>query len=276
MRRTQIRWSDQEIEIIVQDYLDMLRIEEDGGAFNKSEHNRTLQARIGRSRGSIEYKHRNISAVMERLGLRFIQGYYPAQNFQRRLYEIIGEQLIEGNLVETMSGRVVEWPIPSSGLTFLPPPAKSLPPDIPDRHVRRIVSNLDPAARDARARKLGEAGENFLYQAEQKRLSAAGRDDLAGNVRWVSKEDGDGAGFDILSFTVSGKERWLEVKTTNGPRTTPFWLSANELRVSKESADVFRLTRLYDFSIKPCAYQLKPPLADHVHLRPQNYRASFR
>ena len=276
MRTTQTRWSDQEIEIIVRDYLDMLRIEEDGGAFNTAERNRALQARIGRSRGSIEYKHRNISAVMERLGLRFIQGYYPAQNFQRRLYEIIGEQLIESNLVETLSGRVVEWPILSSGLTFMPPPAKGLPPNISDRHVRRIVSNLDPAARDARARKLGEAGEKFLYQAEQKRLSAAGRDDLAGRVRWVSKHDGDGAGFDILSFTVSGKERWLEVKTTNGPRTTPFWLSANELRVSKEHADVFRLTRLYDFSTKPRAYQLKPPLADHVHLRPHNYRASFR
>lgn len=254
----------------------MLRIEEDGGAFNKSEHNRALQARIGRSRGSIEYKHRNISAVMERLGLRFIRGYYPAQNFQRRLYEIIGEQLIESNLVESLSGRVVEWPIPSNGLTFMPPPAKDPLPDIPNRHVRRIVYALDPAARDARARKLGEAGEKFLYQAEQKRLSAAGRDDLAGNVRWVSKEDGDGAGFDILSFTVSGEERWLEVKTTNGPRTTPFWLSANQLRVSKKRADVFRLARLYDFSTMPCAYQLIPPLADHVHLRPQNYRASFR
>ena len=166
MRRTRVRWSDQEIEIIVQDYLDMLRIEEDGGAYNKAERNRSLQARTGRSRGSIEYKHRNISAVLERLGLRFIQGYYPAQNYQRRLYEIIGEQLNESNLVETMSGRVVEWPIPSSGLRFLPPPEKSLQPDIPDRHVRRIVSNLDPAARDARARKLGEAGEKFLYQAE--------------------------------------------------------------------------------------------------------------
>ena len=254
----------------------MLRIEEDGGAFNKAERNRALQARIGRSRGSIAYKYRNISAVMEQLGLRFIQGYYPAQNFQRRLYELIGEQLIGSNLVETLSERVIEWPIPSSGLAFLPPPAKSLPTDIHDRHVRRIISTLDPAARDARARELGEAGEKFLYQAEQKRLSAAGRDDLAGHVRWVSKEVGDGAGFDILSFTVSGKERWLEVKTTNGPRTTPFWLSANELRVSKERADVFRLARLYDFSTMPSAYQLKPPLADHVHLRPQNYRASFR
>ena len=80
MRRIQTRWSDREIEIIVQDYLDMLRIEEAGGAFNKAERNRTLQARIGRSKGSIEYKHRNTSAVMEQLGLRFIQGYKLAQN----------------------------------------------------------------------------------------------------------------------------------------------------------------------------------------------------
>lgn len=276
MKKAGTPWTTDEIEIIVEDYLDMLQMDVKARSFNKAEHNRMLQERISRSRGSIEYKHRNISAVMALLGLDFIRGYKPAQNFQRQLYEIIAEQLLGSNLIETLSGRVVESPIPRSGLAFLPPPAKSSQSDIPDRHVRRLVHTLDPAARDARARELGKAGEKFLFQAEQQRLSAAGRDDLAGQVRWVAKEDGDGAGFDILSFTVSGNERWLEVKTTNGPRTTPFWLSANELRVSEERADVFRLARLYDFSRMPCAYQLKPPLADHVHLSTQNYRATFR
>ncbi len=139
----------------------------------------------------------------------------------------------------------------------------------------RLVKKYDPALRDARARALGEAGEEYLFQAEQNRLSEVGRDDLAGKVRWVAKEDGDGAGYDILSFSKRGEERWLEVKTTNGPDTTPFWITANERRVSEERADVFRLTRLYNFSRAPSAFRLRPPLTDHVRLSVTQYRASF-
>ena len=207
-------WTTREIEAIVEDYFDMLETELAGGAVVKAERNRTLQNVIDRCRGSIEYKHQNVSTVMAALGLPFIQGYKPAVHYQHAL-------------------------------------------------------------RDARARALGEAGEAFLYQAEQNRLSAHGRDDLAGKVRWVAKEDGDGAGYDILSFSKRGDVRWLEAKTTNGPATTPFWITENERRVSEERPDVFRLARLYDFSRTPAAFRLKPPLTEHVRLAPTQYRATF-
>ena len=102
-----------------------------------------------------------------------------------------------------------------------------------------------------KARELGEAGERYLFQSEQNRLSSIGRDDLAGKVRWVSKEEGDGAGYDILSFSPSGERRWLEVKTTNGPINTPFWITRNELRVAEEHPHRFCLARLYNFSRTP-------------------------
>ena len=114
-----------------------------------------------------------------------------------------------------------------------------------------------------------------MFQAEQNRLSELGRDDPAGKVRWVAKEDGDGTGHDILSFSRQGDERWLEIKTTNGPATTPFWITENERRVSEERPDVFRLARLYDFSRTPAAFRRKPPLNDHVRLSPSQYRATF-
>ena len=123
-----------------------------------------------------------------------------------------------------------------------------------NRRLDRLVRKFDAARRDARARALGEEGESFLFQAEQNRLSEIGRDDLAGKVRWVAKEDGDGAGYDILSFSRYGDERWLEVKTTNGPATTPFWITENERRVSEDRPDVFRLARLYDFSRVACDF----------------------
>mgnify|MGYP007086603040 CR=1 FL=1 len=58
-------WTDAEIEATVATYFQMLRTQELGQALNKAEHNRRLQARIpARSRGAIEFKHANISAVL--------------------------------------------------------------------------------------------------------------------------------------------------------------------------------------------------------------------
>ena len=134
---------------------------------------------------------------------------------------------------------------------------------------------MTPQTRDAKLKSLGDAGEEFVLYAERYRLSAIGRTDLSSKVRWIAKEVGDGEGFDILSFSEKGEERWLEVKTTNGPATTPFWISENEWQVSENHRDKFRLTRLYHFTQKPKVFQLVPPLTDHVRLNPTNYRAVF-
>ncbi len=276
MEKAGTAWSHSEIEVIVVDYIEMLKTELAGGEFNKAERNRVLQQKIGRSKGSIEFKHRNISAVMEKLGLPRILGYRPAEKYQGKLYETVDNHLKYGNLAEQLANQINEAVVPEEGLLYQDPPMKQLEQEPIDRVARRIIRFFDPATRDARARKLGEAGERYLYVAEQNRLSSAGRDDLAGKVRWVSKEDGDGAGYDILSYTRNGDRRLLEVKTTNGPATTPFWISRNELDVSEENRDVYRIARLYQFSRVPEAYKLKPPLADHLHLRAAEYYATFR
>lgn len=267
-------WSTHEIEAIVADHLAMLQLELAGKAYSKAERNRALQQVIGRSRGSIEYKHQNISAVLAEFGLPFIAGYKPARNYQRRLFEIMDVQLQETGLAHTLSSSQPEL-APAARLRLVDAPGPSPEPQTSDPVIRRIIGKFDPAARDARLRKLGDAGEALVFEAEQNRLSMEGRDDLSVKVRWVAREDGDGAGFDILSFSRSGAPRWLEVKTTNGPQSTPFFLTANEHRVAEAHREAFRLVRLFDFSREPAAYRLKPPLSDHVRLEPSVYRASF-
>lgn len=268
-------WGASEIEALVVDYMDMLQIELAGGTVVKAKRNRALQELISRSHKSIEYKHQNISAVLAKLGLPFIRGYKPMAHYQRALFEVTVAHLTKHGFHERLANAETTSIVPSEGLIYESAPMMNDEPKIDDPVIHRIISKFDPARRDARARTLGEAGEAFLFQAEQDRLSENGRDDLASKVRWVSKEDGDGAGFDILSFSKHGVERWLEVKTTNGPSTTPFWISANERRVSEERRDIFRLVRLYDFFWRPAAYQLKPPLTDHVRFIPTQYRAEF-
>ena len=64
---------------------------------------------------------------------------------------------------------------------------------------------FDVAGRDERNRALGRAGRRARRCTRASALKVAGRDDLARKVRWVSEEDGDGAGYDIASFAPDGR-----------------------------------------------------------------------
>lgn len=76
-------WSEDEVAATVTDYFEMLRAEAAGLPFNKSEHNQALRRQLnGRSKSSVELKHQNISAVLDALGLPYINGYKPRGNTQ--------------------------------------------------------------------------------------------------------------------------------------------------------------------------------------------------
>src|SRR5215467_424001 len=85
---------------------------------------------------------------------------------------------------------------------------------------KRISQNY--ATQDARNRQLGLAGEEAVLVAERMSLIAAGRGGLADRVVHVAKLEGDGAGYDIKSYTLGGEEKFIEVKTTRGDKRTAF------------------------------------------------------
>jgi hypothetical protein len=89
-------WTAYEVELLVADYFEMLRAELAGEPYSKAEHNRALRPKLNdRSKPSIEYKHRNISAVLIGLGQPYIDGYKPARNIQRSLLpQAVGEYLV--------------------------------------------------------------------------------------------------------------------------------------------------------------------------------------
>jgi hypothetical protein len=137
------------------------------------------------------------------------------------------------------------------------------------------VRKFDPAERDFRNRKLGYDGEEMVLRFEQHRLRQLDRPNLAKKIRWISQEEGAGAGYDILSFDHKGGERFLEVKTTVGSQTAPFYLTRNDLSFSKERPREFPICRLYDFSKTPKMFELAPPLEKLLHLEPLSFEASF-
>jgi hypothetical protein len=91
----------------------------------------------------------------------------------------------------------------------------------------------------------------------------------------VSHVDGDGAGYDILSFDTDGSDRVIEVKTTKGWERTPFHITRNELAVADERRGDWRLVRLWNFAREPKAFELRPPLQAHVSLMATSYQADF-
>ena len=79
---------------------------------------------------------------------------------------------------------------------------------------------------DFQCRALGVAGEEWVIELERERLRRSGRDDLAHDVRWVAREDGDGAGYDIRSYRLVGAERLIEVEDDlPRARSTPFYIT---------------------------------------------------
>lgn len=274
-------WSDREIDLIAADYFDMLSLELSGKEFVKAQRNAALQAATGRSKGSIEFKHQNISAVFVKLGLPWIIGYKPMANFQRALIDGVERRLSTSAALTDLQSAMAR-PAPSvaglaehAGLFIEAAPQLSNGDlDVPEP-LARLVRKFDPAARDARNRALGRNGEELIVNHEREHLARCGRDDLARKIRWVSEEDGDGAGYDIASFDAQGRERLIEVKATVGHMTTPFFLTENERAFSAERPDAFRLMRIYDFVRTPRAFELAPPLDACLLLRPAVYRASF-
>lgn len=267
----------------------MLADEIAGLPFNKAARNRALQAQIDRRRGSIEFKHQNISAVMLGLGQPWITGYKPAVKFQGALVEgvlrwldahedwLLPPRRSRRALRDAAAGQapfkasqlvptVVYGPVPSQ---------RNKPPPVDPAFMAAIGRKFDVAARDARNRVLGEAGEEMIFLDEQKVLREAGRDDLARKVRWTSQEDGDGFGYDIASFSLDGSEKLIEVKTTNGWERTPFHISANELAVAEARREEWHLVRLWNYARSPNAFVLRPPLASHVDLTPTSFLAAL-
>lgn len=271
-------WTDAENDLIVGDYLDMLADDLAGRPYNKAAHNRALQVRLpGRSHKSIEFKHRNISAVMQVLNQPWIQGYLPAYAFQTRLIDAVLKRL--GELRGPAFTSKAEQPGSADGvgrvLFFAPPPPFLNRPLLDPNRAEALARRFDPAEADARNRVLGRDGEALVLDFERWTLRRSGRDDLAAQVRWTSQEDGDGAGYDIASFRPDGRPRLVEVKTTNGWERSAFHITRNELAVANDNRDAWRLVRVWNFAREPRAFELAPPLDAQVSLTPTSFLARF-
>lgn len=246
-------WSNTEVELIVSDYFDMLSFELKGKNYSKAEHRRNILPLLNnRSEGSVEFKHQNISAILVNLGQPFIKGYLPRFNYQMILEDTVLDYLIHNIGIEkqfehfaqksiNISNRKVDFEefiteAPKIKLIEEPQPTYKKKNPLKDNYLEKEQKN----------RSIGIQGEELVISYEKWYLMRIGKENLADKIEWISKDIGDGAGFDILSRNPNGSDKYIEVKSTKLSRETPFFYTRNELEFSIDHSKQFYLYRIFN------------------------------
>lgn len=275
-------WDWLECEAVVAAYFVMMALELRGERYNKSQHRRNLQTKLNnRTDGAIEFKHQNISAILIESGYPYISGYKPAFNYQQQLKDVVIMRLDEDRpiLEKQVSSFIEQEPEPLSEFDWSkvvePAPEKSIfPPQAETREFKPRFYNF--AKKEISNRRMGKGGEEFVLQFEKRRLALLQRDDLANEVEWTSKLEGDGAGYDIQSFNPENEsELFVEVKTSHSGKYQPFYISENEVAFSRQYSDQYSLYRVFNFKRAPKLFMLPGDIGRNVQLVANTYKAIF-
>lgn len=267
-------WSAEEVESLVADYFAMLREEINARPYSKANHRRSLMRYVRRSEGAIERKHQNVSAVLHKLGFRWINGYKPLGNAQTELTPEVEKHLkVVAKELDKTTPEVPE--IRPLDEVFVAPP-KDSKEDTSSDVFEAIARKFDVAKRDARNKALGDSGEEYVVALEERRLKARGLTEKVGPVIWVARKQGDGLGYDIRSFADDGTEIFIEVKTTRGDIHAPFFLTERERAVAAKKGEQYRLYRVFAFGREPKIYVIRGPLETQLNLKPTAYRVTVR
>lgn len=167
---------------------------------------------------------------------------------------------------------------------------QSEPKKISEQEIKRrkrnrekyIPKKIDFKKVEEENRKLGDAGEIYIYNYEIERLRDLNLSiDVLEEVIHISKTLGDGAGFDILSKQEENGYIFnlnIEVKTTKGDLNTPFFISTNELNFMKDHEKEARIYRVYNFDCDTNVGDVKvidyETLMNEYNIYPTSYRVT--
>lgn len=101
--------------------------------------------------------------------------------------------------------------------------------------------SIDFEKKHRRDSALGRLGEELILNYERKRFSV--NPDIQNKIQKVP----DGKGYDILSFESPKKEIFIEVKTTQGSISEPFYISHREVEFMRLNKKKYVLYRVYNY-----------------------------
>lgn len=252
-------WSEADLDLVAGDYFVMLAKQLAGQVVNAASHQRALRFVTGRAGGSIAFRQSNISAVLTLIGLPVVRDFAPRWKLPDAVVDAVDRQLaLRPGLILAASRPAVLFssrePLP---LAEGPSPVFVAEQRQPSLRAEQLIARHDPAGRDQANAPLVEVGRTAVLAFEQRRLRQHGRADLAEQVRLARRPD-DPPGHDILSFTPTGQQRLILVKTTTGGIATPLALSEAENALWASRPDVCCLYRLYDLGGDLRFYKLRP------------------
>jgi hypothetical protein len=273
-------WTNKEVELIVQDYFKMFQLELEQQKYNKSEHRQTLIPLLNnRSKGSVEFKHQNISAVLANMGQPFIKGYKPRSNYQQILEEKVARYLREHRITfeekfERFADTVISTAYDQINFETIIDDEPE-PSQVQEREPAYRPIKINYLEKEQNNRSLGEKGEKLVIAYEKWRLIKAGRENLADRIEWISKDISDGTGYDILSKNTNGTDRYVEVKTTKLSKETPIYLTKTEIGFAKNKAKEFFLYRVFNFGLKPQLFIKAGEYDSYCKIQPITFKGIF-
>ncbi len=123
-------------------------------------------------------------------------------------------------------------------------------------------------------------GEKLVYKFEEKKLKESKDSRLRErNVEHTSIENGDGDGYDILSYSIDATTndiipKYIEVKTTVGDIDTPFYISENEYEKMR-SLKNYVIYRVFDCNSDDPKYDEIPIELIMENAVPSNYKVKL-
>ncbi|KSU65993.1 hypothetical protein [Arthrobacter sp. NIO-1057] len=99
-------WDDQELNILIHEYFEMLKAELGGHPYVKRRYNERVVQQTGRTASSVEFKFCNLSAALVDLEAPYIRGYKPRSNYQKRLFELAGEYIAQVSKNDFLYGEI--------------------------------------------------------------------------------------------------------------------------------------------------------------------------
>jgi Domain of unknown function (DUF3578). len=142
----------------------------------------------------------------------------------------------------------------------------------------RISKKTDYIKQAKETLQIGLKGEELALEIERNRVLnlSLNPDEY---VKWCSVES-DSYGYDIESVDYKDGNLvkiYIEVKSSKGIKDTPFFVSTNEVEVSKRKKEAYRVFRIFDItSIMPKYYIADGEIEENFYLDPVTFSARYK
>lgn len=140
------------------------------------------------------------------------------------------------------------------------------------------TSKPDYIAEEIIKTKQGELNEKVIYEIELQKIMELEAEEAVQRMKDFFENKKDNEGYDILSFEEdeNGKliEKYIEVKSTKGPESTPIDITSNEVDFAKKHLDDYFIYRIYNSNKKNRSYKILTgrELFDKYELIPTTYK----